>query len=95
MTEAAIPITVTRSEDSGGQAITGHELFIDDGSQLGTAAWAQVAGFTGASLGYSISATTESLTAGKIYRIKVRAVNPRGASAFTGTTAVALARLPG
>jgi hypothetical protein len=90
-TDAGIAITLTRSADNGGSVITSHELWIDDG-ELGD--FVEAADYDGYSVTAAIDAVANSLTAGKTYRIKYRAVNDVGESDFTGTTSIALANLP-
>ena len=92
-TSGSISLSLARSEDNGGAAISRHELWMDDGA-LGE--FQEVHSYDGYSVAFTVQSAAEAwLVPGLVYRVKFRAVNEIGASDWTAMTSVALADLPG
>lgn len=91
-TSTSISFLLQRSEDNGGSSITSHELYIDDGA---AGAFSKVTSYDGSATSFTILQATETaLVSGRVYRVKLRAVNVVGSSEFSGITSAALAALP-
>jgi hypothetical protein len=65
---------MTSPTDSGGSPLSVFELFVNDGDDSNDAT-TPVAGYTASALTATVVASTNSMTAGKIYKFRFRAKN--------------------
>jgi hypothetical protein len=100
--DSEIILALTRSLEDGGTPITSYELEIDDGTSADSLLEATTSVFSAIAdydysvhgLSYTVDASALSLTAGKLYRFRYRAVNAMGSSAYSATSRFGLGALP-
>lgn len=88
VTSAQIEIELYPPQDTGGTAITGYELWRDQGTP--NSVYTKITTYSG-SMSFIVDATTESLTLGSIYSFKFIAQNLVGYSSYSDVLRVGLA----
>jgi hypothetical protein len=92
-TSSTMRLRFTSPADSGGSPLTQFKLFRNDGSDSNEAE-TLVASYTSNELSHTLSAATDGLVAGRIYKFRFQAINAIGNSAYSDTVRYALVDPP-
>jgi large repetitive protein len=90
----SITLLLYPTRDNGGSAVTGYELYRDEGD--GGAAFAEVTSYDYQALGFQVTLvlSAESMTPGRFYQFQFRARNVKGDSPFSAVATFPVADPP-
>lgn len=91
-TDSDLVIAMNLNVDNGGSPILDYTLEIDDGTLSST--FNTYASYTGILSTHTFNQLTDSLTTGKVYRLKIKARNALGSSDYSNILTVALTNAP-
>lgn len=93
-TKQTLTVSIPRcSLENGGSSILSYELNRDAGDDP-TSAFVNITGYTDNASEHEINLSTESMTAGKIYKMRVRCANSVGFSSYSSSSFIAAGSLP-